>query len=30
MTLLASPLASIESAVIWLLVIFSLATWGWR
>ena len=28
MTLLASPLASIESAVIWLLVIFSLATWG--
>ena len=28
MTVLASPLASIESAVIWLLVIFSLATWG--
>lgn len=28
MTLLASPLESIESAVIWLLVVFSVATWG--
>ncbi|WP_085582042.1 MULTISPECIES: MotA/TolQ/ExbB proton channel family protein [unclassified Pseudomonas] len=28
MTLLASPLESIESAVIWLLVAFSVATWG--
>ena len=25
---LASPLESIESAVIWLLVVFSVATWG--
>ena len=28
MTLLASPTESIESAVIWLLVVFSVATWG--
>ncbi|MCS5515063.1 MotA/TolQ/ExbB proton channel family protein [Pseudomonas qingdaonensis] len=28
MSVLASPLESIESAVIWLLVVFSVATWG--
>ncbi len=28
MTLIASPFASIESAVIWLLILFSIATWG--
>lgn len=28
MNLLASPFESIEHAVIWLLVIFSVATWG--
>lgn len=28
MNLIASPFASIESAVIWLLILFSVATWG--
>lgn len=30
MTLLASPLESIESAVIWLLVVFPSRPGGWR
>lgn len=28
MSVLASPLASVESAVIWLLIVFSIATWA--
>ncbi|MEB0208771.1 MotA/TolQ/ExbB proton channel family protein, partial [Pseudomonas sp. CCC3.1] len=28
MNLIASPFESIEHAVIWLLIIFSVATWG--